>query len=660
MTAFNAKHWRQWFRAFEAAEDQPARTPPNPTLGDVLQARLTRRQVLQGLLATSVLSTSPGCVLGENSATAGKAGFSYDFDEVPHGVSADQVVAADHEATVLLRWGDPLVSGLGPFDPRRLTAEEQERRFGYNNDYIGFLPLADDRALLCVNHEYTIAGMMFPGLTEKSFDFRPYVSAEQAEIEKAAHGGSIVELQLGESGWRPVLDSRYNRRISGRSTAMQVTGPAAGHPRLRTAADPTGQRVIGTLNNCAGGMTPWGTYLLAEENINGYFTGELPKGHPETVNHERMSVPSHWFFWGRFDWRFDVGKTPNEPNRFGWVVEVDPRDPAAVPRKRTALGRFKHEGAETLLAPDGRAVLYMGDDQRFEYLYRFVTRDAFDPAEPARNKDLLDHGTLFAARFESDGTYQWLPLVHGVAPLTAAEGFGSQADVVIEARRAAELLGATPLDRPEDVQGMPGGDRVYVMLTKNSRRTEAQVDAANPRPANSFGHILELRVRAGDHTADRGRWEVLVKAGDPARDDVGATFHPNTSANGWFACPDNCVIDPRSRLWVATDQGTDWDRTGIADGLFALETTGAERRRSARFYRAPVGAEVCGPCFTPDGETVLLAIQHPGADGAEHWEPFGRQASFDDPPTRWPDFDPQMPPRPSVVAIRRRGGGPVG
>jgi hypothetical protein len=335
------------------------------------------------------------------------------------------------------------------------------------------------------------------------------------------------------------------------------------------------------------------------------------------------------------------------------VVEIDPFDPAWTPRKRTALGRFKHEGAAGIVNGDGRYVIYLGDDERFDYVYRFVSAGRVDPANRLANRDLLDEGTLSVARYDADGGGRWLPLVHGEGPLTAANGFGSQADVLIETRRAADLLGATRMDRPEDIEANPQTGRVYLMLTNNSRRSAAQADRANPRANNAFGHMIEMVPDGGDHAAPAFRWEVLLRCGDPSKGEVGATFSSETTADGWFGMPDNCAIDGRGRLWVATD-GNSGKVTGRADGLWAVETEGPRRGTSRHFFRVPVGAEMCGPFFTPDDETLFVAVQHPGeADD-------GLSGTFEQPSTRWPDFRDDMPPRPSVLAITRRGGGKIG
>jgi secreted PhoX family phosphatase len=644
-------------QSFEESDDRPV----NPrladgdaaTFGDIVARRLSRRGFVQGSLAAAVLASvgplaAHAAPSGSNAAVNAAARFR--FKEVTRGMDGTHHVPPGYRADVLLRWGDPLFPDAPRFDPRRQTAAAQARQFGYNNDYIGLVPLEPERdgsprALLCVNHEFTSTQLMFPGIVA---GYPDSMTAELCAVEMAAHGGSVVEIARRDGRWSVVLDSSFNRRVMADGTPMQVTGPAAGHPRLATTQDPGGSIVQGTLNNCAGGITPWGTYLMGEENFHGYFLGELPEDHPEAGNHARYGVPEGWYQWGRHRPEFDLAREPNSPNRYGWVVEVDPFAPTAMPRKRTALGRCKHEGAETVVAPDGRVVMHMGDDQQFEYVYKFVTTGRFDPGDRAANRDLLDDGILYVARFDADGAMEWLPLVHGTAPLDAAHGFASQADVLIETRRAADLVGATPMDRPEDVEAQPGTGRVYVMLTNNTRRAPDQVNAANPRPQNAFGHIVEISYPDGDYTANKARWEILVRCGDPARPEFGAAWNPATGANGWFASPDNCAFDPSGRLWVATDGN---DATGAADGLWGVETDGALRGTGYAFFRAPVGAEVCGPCFTADGRTLFVSVQHPGATDL---------AIYEMPATRWPDFVNGAPPRPAVLAIRRDDGGPIG
>ncbi|MGR3250281.1 MAG: PhoX family protein [Paracoccus sp. (in: a-proteobacteria)] len=655
---------RHVFRTTQLEEaDGPGLNPTqNRTMGEIIAARFSRRGFLRGSMATVAISAtvSPMALMSAGEAKAqGASGSAFDFTEVMAGVDADHHVAEGYDADILLRWGDKVFADAPEFDPAAQTEAAQERQFGYNNDFVGFIPLdgADDHGLLVVNHEYTNEHLMFPGIVtmQNGEMVVADATAERVGIEMAAHGGTVIEIRKVDGKWQPVLDGAMNRRITAK-TEMQLTGPAAGHDRMKTSADQTGTKVLGTINNCAGGVTPWGTYIMAEENIHGYFTGELPTDHPEAANYERMGIPGGTYQWGFFDKRFNVTDEPKEPNRFGWIVEVDVMDPNATPKKRTALGRFKHEGASSAVSKDGRVVFYLGDDERFDYVYKFVTAGTYNPEDRAANMDLLDEGTLYVARFDEDGSVAWMPMVHGEGPLTAENGFESQADVLIETRRAADLLEATPMDRPEDIEPNAETGRAYVMLTNNTKREEA--NAANPRVENAFGHIIEIQEEGGDLAATTGTWEILVKCGDPSIAEVGATFSTETTENGWFGMPDNCAIDADGRLWVSTD-GNSPSETGRTDGLWAVDTEGDARGTSRLFYRVPVGAEMCGPCPTPDLATFFVAVQHPG-DGGEDWEGHGRASYYEDLSTRWPDFRDDMPVRPAVVAITRQGGGRIG
>ena len=651
-------------KAAEANEDQGSSPAGNPTIGDIIAERFSRRDLIKGVLGVGAITATlgPDALKAEGRSTTP----SFAFEELSSTPTEHAEVANGYNAQVLMRWGDPVLSGAPAFDPAAQTSAAQARQFGYNNDYLGYFPVPGAaepgrHGLLCVNHEYTNEELMFPGLgvqdaRAKRQGREPFASMtpELVAIEMMAHGGTVIEVKREGETWQVVANSRYARRITA-ETEMEITGPAAGHPRMQTNADPTGRKVLGMLNNCAGGRTPWGTWVTCEENINGYFSGTRTPDHPEARNYQRMGIPGRWMNWGDYHERFDINKEPNEANRFGWVVEIDPFDPNSVPKKRTAIGRFKHEGAAGITAKGGQYVLYAGDDQRFDYVYKFVTAGTVS-GDRNRDKDLLDAGTLHVARYNADGTGDWLRLVHGEGPLTAANGFNSQADVVIEARRASDLLGATRMDRPEDVEANPQTDKVYVMLTNNNQRKDDQVNAANPRSDNRFGHIIEMLPDGRDHASTRFTWDILVRCGDPSIAAVGATFNPATTKDGWFGMPDNCAIDAEGRLWVTTD-GNMPHKTGRNDGVWAMETEGAARGTSKLFFKVPFGAEMCGPEFTPDGETFFVAVQHPGESDDEN--PNAPPATFENPATRWPDFKPDTPPRPSIVAITRKGGGRI-
>jgi secreted PhoX family phosphatase len=441
-----------------------------------------------------------------------------------------------------------------------------------------------------------------------------------------------------------VLGSSYNRRITA-TTPIQITGPAAGHPWLQTAADRGGQHVLGTLNNCSAGITPWGTVLTCEENFNQYFANAdmLPDSDPRKATHRRYGLPAGASErkWERFDPRFDLAQEPNEPFRFGWTLEVDPYDPTAIPRKRTALGRFKHEAASFLVGSDGRVGIYMGDDERFDYVYKFVTAGRYDPNNRAANRDLLDAGVLYVARFNDDGTGEWLPLVFGQGPLTAANGWQSQADVLIRTRLAADALGATKMDRPEDIEVSPVTKKIYAAMTNNSNRTETQVNKANPRPANRHGHIIEMAEQDDDPAATRFTWSIFMLCGDPADESTYFAGFDKSQVTP-ISSPDNLIFDAAGNLWIFTDGQPSTIRRN--DAVFAVPTEGADRGHLRPFCSGVPGAETASGCFSADGETLFVSIQHPGEGG-----------SLEQPISRWPDGS--NVPRPSVVALWKTAPG---
>ncbi len=625
-------------------------------LSGLIEKRLSRRAFLTGLGyvgtgvgagigAASISGCSDAQINTSKDSVKAKNTPQFTFAEITRGSDGAHHVPTGYQADVLLRWGDPLFSGAPKFKPTSQTAEAQAQQFGYNNDFVGFVEIDDEHAVLCVNHEYSSTKDMFPKAQRIKGD------GARIKTEMASQGNSLVALKRHKGRWLIDETSTLTRRITA-NTEIDITGPAAGHRRMKTAADQSGRKVFGTLGNCAGGITPWGTYLTAEENIDDFFSGQLNTDNPEYENHKRMKVPSNFLDWHNIDPRFDISKANHEPNRFGWIVEIDPLNPNSTPKKRTALGRFKHEGAETVLAPDGRVVIYMGDDQRGDYLYKYISHDTYDVNQP--NPNLLDEGTLYVAKF-SDTEIKWLPLTFGHGPLTKDNGFASQADILIDTRLAADALGATSMDRPEDVQPNPHSGQVYVMLTNNKKRSDAidaplrtAVNAANPRAKNTFGHIIEITEPNGNFASTVSRWDFLVKCGDPKDPNFGAVWNPLTSNEGWFSAPDSSAIDPTGGLWVGTDGNP---KSGAADGLWAMETAGERRGTGRAFFRAPIGAEVCGPCFSNDGTTLFLSVQHPGVTD---------DTDYENPLCHWPDNQATMPPRPSVVAIYRKDGKPIG
>jgi secreted PhoX family phosphatase len=619
--------------------------PVNPTTETPLEELISRRTILKGMAASGAFGLF-GCATANAVSSVGDGSAPLTFTEIGRSSDDKHHVAPGYNAQILIRQGDPIRAGAPAYRPGQQTGAEQEQQFGTDNDFLAFMSLPRDsnsstRGLLGSNHENHRANMCFPGDVTK-------LTKQQVEVQMAAQGFSIIEIAKEGNAWRHVADSKYNRRIS-TNTEMRIAGPAAGHPRMQTPSDPSGRKVFGTFNNCAGGTTPWGTMLTAEENIQGYFSGDASKG-PEAAARRRQGITGKGRYadWGGYFDRFSIDKEPNEPNRFGWIVEIDPYDPSSTPVKRTALGRCSHECATSAVSHDGRVAIYSGDDARMEHVYKFVTN-----GKVGTSRDLLDDGTLYAARFDAGGKMRWLPLVHGQGQLTAANGFNSQADVMIEMRRAATLLGATPMDRPEDVEAHPLTGRVYVVLTYNEQRKPDQVNAANPRGPNKHGHIVEIvpPLVGGkpDHTATECDWGFFLLGGDPKIAEHGARYANPVSANGWVAAPDNVAFDPKGRIWIATDGQDDW--AGFNDSCYAANVSGPARGVPRAFFNVPSGAEMCGPCFTPDGKTLFLAVQHPGDD---------KGSTFEKPSTRWPDFQPGMPPRSSVVAITRNDGGEIG
>jgi secreted PhoX family phosphatase len=529
------------------------RAPDAPVFEDLLAQRLTRRQVLHAGAALAPVAMAGSALFASPDADASRT-TQLGFKPI-QGSKADAIVLPpSYTYDVVIRWGDSLSSSVPDLDTTKLdagallepkAAEYQRGQFGQNCDAIHFFPLngRSDHGVLCVNNEYTDDGLMFPGHPGfrglRGAVSREYVNRQRqvVAVSKAAQGVSVVEIKRERGRWRFVKDSKYNRRITA-DTPINIGGPARGAALMKTKDDPAGERAFGTFANCAGGETPWGTYLTAEENIQDYFANldqlkarnDVDPFIVESHRRFRMWKAQSLYNWDLADARFDLAVTPTEPFRFGWIVEIDPLDPTSTPIKRTALGRFAHEGASPVIARDGRVAVYMGDDDKFEYVYKFISNGRFDAKNRAANRNLLDQGTLHVARFDASGKGQWLPLVFdSKGPLNVAAGFRDQADVLIKARMAAYLLGATPMDRPEDVEANPTTGRIYIACTRNENRTvepgsityggreiDTTPNAANPRGANNFGHIIEIAEAGDDHTSLEFSWDVFLLAGDPS------------------------------------------------------------------------------------------------------------------------------------------------
>ncbi|QGW82216.1 PhoX family protein [Variovorax paradoxus] len=614
---------------------------------------LDRRIFLQsGAAAVVALLHGSGAHASPSRADPAMLGFT----AVPVSLQDAVVVPPEYEWQLLYPWGTPTGVKGHPMPAFASdgsdSAADQALQAGMHHDGMHFFPLATpDRALLVMNHEYTDEQLLHAdGVKEWT--------AEKVRKSLHAMGVSVIEIRRTRDGWRQVRPSPYARRVHG-NTPMRIEGPAARTPLMRTQANPAGDEVFGTFANCAMGVTPWGTYLTCEENFHGYFGGPKEAAKDITPAQRRYgTVPgSQWVDYWRFDERFDMSRHPNEAHRFGWVVEIDPFDPAAKPVKRTALGRKRQESATCTLAKDQRLVVYMGDDARFEYIYKFVSHGKVSPSGgSAANSRLLDEGTLYVARFDADGRGRWLELVHGRNGLDAASGFADQAEVLIHARLAGDMVGGTRMDRPEWIAVHPQTGEVYVTLTNNSQRGEIgkpAADAANPRAANLFGGILRWREDGGDAGSEGFAWDHFALAGDPAQTDSGARY-PCAHAD-IFGSPDGLHFDSGGLLWIQTDMSGQligkppYASLGNNQMLCADPATG----RIKRFLTAPNGSEVTGCVVTPDRRTLFVNIQHPGES---------RDDGSGTPTSAWPDgTEPgSARPRSATLAIRRRDSGIVG
>ncbi len=594
-----------------------------------------------GLLSRSALATG---VINANSSLLG-------FDSISAATADTITLPPGYRSSVLISWGQPLQTGGPAFDPSgNGTASAQEVQFGDNNDGMSLFAFADDpnRALMAINNEYTNYRYLYPHGGSPA-------SAQEVHKAQATEGVSVIEIQRKGDGWQFVQGSPFNRRIHA-NTPIRLSGPAAGHALLRTQADSSGTRALGTFQNCANGKTPWGTYLTSEENFTDCFGSSDPKQTFDAAQKRYGAVgASKEINWHQHDPRFDLAVNPNELNRHGWVVEIDPFDPLSTPVKRTALGRFKHENAALAETGDGHAVVYMGDDERGEFIYKFISRDKINHQNPKANRDLLDHGTLYVARFDGGdnnpdrpkGHGQWIELTHGKNGVDTGNGFASQAEVLIHARMAASVVGATRMDRPEWIVVSPKDGQVYCTLTNNAKRGEdgQPVGGPNPREKNVYGQILRWKTRNGDHGADTFDWDLFVVAGNPA---VHASQPKGGSANitpqNMFNSPDGMGFDDAGRLWILTDG--DYSNAGDFAGMgnnqmLCADPASGEIRR---FMVGPVGCEVTGISFSPDHKTLFVGIQHPGENGG----------------STFPENQPNAKPRSSVVAISREDGGTVG
>jgi uncharacterized protein len=688
----------------------------NISFQEVLSQHLQRREFLRGgvtLASATTLSSLALVGCSDNDDGNGGGAQTLGFQAVAKNLNDAVTLPAGYSDAVLYAFGDPIDGGTPDF-LNNGTDTASERRAGDQHDGMAYYGLSDagqwapgrsDRGLLVINHEQVLdAYIHAAGPTEDINGNRP-----QAEVDKEmnAHGVSVIEVrrEAGSNRMSHVRTSAFNRRITA-FTEMDLTGPARGSARLATPFSPDGTRTRGTLNNCGHGVTPWGTYFACEENWFSYWKREDDAALRNAADNAQlarngMRPNSAGFSYRKWDTvnaevyrRFNITAQPggsattdfrNEANTFGYIVEVDPFAPNSRPQKRTALGRFVHEGCWTAPAIAGRPlVFYMGDDNRFDYIYKFVSAANWDPADANRSDRLavgakyLDSGTLYVARFNADGSGEWVELTVGRNGLDINNPlfpFASQADVCIATRLAADSVGATKMDRPEWGAVNPANGEVYMTLTNNTRRTEAgQADAANPRLANANGHIIRWRERGGIQEATAFDWDIFLFG-------AAANAEPSVNVSGLsddndFSSPDGLWFDARGLLWIQTDDGVfpGSDRSNnqmlaalpgqVGDGAVVTNTSAptiagasASPETVKRFLVGPRGCEITGIDMTPDYRTMFVNVQHPGEDG-----------SLAEPDGTWPNPSrnalqagvPGQRPRSATIVITRDDGGPIG
>ncbi|WP_206668588.1 PhoX family protein [Pseudomonas saliphila] len=678
--------------------DEPLSTRQmNPLFSSILEARLGRRLILKGSAGAAAIGFMSlglaGCISGSDDdddepelapgeePPAALLGFS----AVPVSSEDKITVPEGYSHQVLIPWGTSLVDGNTSFNIASSGAEQAEQ-VGSHHDGMHFFPIdgSSEDGLLVLNHEYVEPRLMHAAYAGQELSSGAVLlSSELTRVddevlkEMNAHGVTVVRVVRDLNGEWQVQPDGYNRRITA-LTPMLLSGPVAGSDLVKTKYSIDGTETRGTINNCGSGVTPWNTYMAAEENWAGYFVNEgtYPR------EHERYGVPKPGTdkdgnptrAKGKYEWhraesgadeyvRFnatDSGATVlddyrNEPNTFGWMVEIDPFDPQSTPVKRTAMGRFAHEAVVFAPVVEGKPVVcYSGDDSRFEYIYKFVSRDPYYQASAAG--ELLDNGTLYVARFNDDGSGEWLPLVYGENGLDESTEFTSQADVLVNTRLAADLMGATPMDRPEWGAIDPANGDVYFTLTNNSKREEGDTDEANPRAPNTHGHIIRWTEADGDHAATSFQWDIFMFAGDSGESGkpMNIGYDPNgekLTADNILSSPDGMWIDPDSRVWIQMDSG-DTDPFGNCAMLVADPNTGELKR----FLVGPLGQEITGIIMTPDQRTLFINVQHPGANNTSA-EDFAAGAYG----SSWPDGNaPAIPPRSATVVIWKDDGGIVG
>ncbi|GAB5446472.1 PhoX family protein [Gymnodinialimonas sp.] len=614
-------------------DDWDERVRPAPEVTDfdrVVETAMTRRGVLGSLVALGSGAAVMGTALLRGTTAIADGVTDFPFTPIPTFTDNAVHVPEGYTWRTVARWGDPLFSGAPTFDNGH-GVEGSDLIFGENTDGMDLFRIGDAE-VIAVNHEYVNPAINIPD--------RETPTEDDVMTLMNLQGVTVMEVAMGGDGYEVVVDSPFNRRIH-HNTPMEIAGPAAGHPLLQTSADPTGTQVLGTMNNCGSGRTLWGTYMTCEENFNGYFGStdpelELPEGFDRYgINHDSR------YAYELYHARYDISQEPNEAHRFGYIVEIDPADPTSTPVKRTALGRFKHENAAMTRAEDGRIVVYMGDDERGEFMYKYVSNGTYTDGGPTEG--LLDDGTLYAAHFSDDGTGEWRALTPEATGMDAAM-------IAIHTRMAGSSVGATTMDRPEWIAVSSTLPEAYCCLTNNSRRaagfTNAGGDPAepapgtpNPRAENRYGQIVRWRPDGADHGADTFTWDLYVMAGNPV---VGLGLYAgsdNVTEGNMFNSPDGMQVDSTGLIWIQTD-GDDSNEgafTGMGNNQMLIGHP--ETGEIARFLSGPSGSEVTGLTWNSDRTVAFVGIQHPGGT--------------------WPDGGDSVA-RSSVIAVWREDGAAIG
>lgn len=567
------------------------------------------------------------------------------FKAVPASTEDTLVVPEGYEAKVLISWGDPLFKDAPEYHPAGgNSGEDQAKQFGDNNDGMQYYDVDDKTGVLAINNEYINPTTLYAHGGEIA------QTADDVLKGQNACGLSIITLTKQANNQVEFnREGKYNRRVTAH-TPMEFSGPAKGNDQLKAEGFADGIAVNGTFGNCSSGKTPWGTYVTCEENFDDMF-GASDESKITPAMKRYGAEKTSEYGWEKFDERFDIAKHPNIFNHFGWVVEIDPLDPNHKPIKRTALGRFKHENVALTVAKNGKVVAYMGDDERGERIYKFVSRDTFKEGDRAHNMTLLDNGTLYVAEFNGGneplkGTGRWIELTHGKNGLTAENGFDSQADIAIHTRRAADHVNATTMDRPEWIAINPLNGQVFCTLTNNSKRGSEKLPAnpANPREDNIYGQIIRWRENNDDHSAETFDWDMFVMAGNPNvyPDSDPRSGTPNITKDNTFNSPDGIGFDRSGRVWIQTDgkySNTD-DYVGQGNNsMLAADPISGEIRR---FLTGPKSCEITGLTFANDDRTMFINIQHPGEKGDSHFPNNSER------------------PRSSVIVITKKDGGIIG